>query len=322
MADAKQFKLLRPSGATCKPILMIGLPSGGEWAEYLAPILIHDLLYSSKSTYPKTNNDHDEAAWKKLSLLDGSALLDLTQKHNGTVILSEDDVLDQRTGDVDMARLQKLEKGGEYQAIIVDDTCFIREPDIASFVMKQYADKGSSVVIMALEGIFDLSAINSKFKVNWKLSAYTKRTVQLTDIGKDVIGEKAFPLSDGKYTKANFVVGGLEMFKENPFPGSPVVSSLGKTKSVSYFGFVNPSDVSYGAILLKLCYAKTGEGTTAETQEAKEVANDNEESSVAETSWSQLWMAFFIAAFFFMIEFFFRMNRDDGASLSDGKSEL
>lgn len=48
--------------------------------------------------------------------------------------------------------------------------------------------KGSLVVVMALEGILNLSAINWIFKVNWKLSAYTMRYIKLTGIGKDVIG--------------------------------------------------------------------------------------------------------------------------------------
>jgi hypothetical protein len=42
-----------------------------------------------------------------------------------------------------------------------------------------------------------------------------------------------------------------------PGSGSPVVTHIDDDglKSVSYFGFVNGLDVSYGHIILRLCYA-------------------------------------------------------------------
>jgi ribonuclease HI len=109
----------------------------------------------------------------------------------------------------------------------------------------------------------------------------------------------AFPFGH-QYVKANFVVGEGELFTEYqhpedyedeedfpdgpppPDPGSPVVTLLGKDKSVSYFGFVNPLDVSYGSILLKLCYArlqssydKTGQPNTAKKAPQQKLKKDN-----------------------------------------------
>jgi len=211
-----------------------------------------------------------EAKLKHLLSLNGDDLLFLTNKHAGSTILSEENILNQTTMNVDMEKIRQLEKG-DYQAVIVDDSCFIREPDVTAFVMKQY-DKGASVVIVAIEGIFDLSTPNRKFKVNCKLAGYTARSVELNYLGKQIIGD-AFP-SGHQYVKAHFIVGGGELFTEYlcpedyedeedypdgpppPTPGSPVITLLGDSKSVSYFGCANPLDVSFGAIMLKLCYAK------------------------------------------------------------------
>ena len=122
---------------------------------------------------------------------------------------------------------------------------------------------------MAMEGIFDLSVLRRNFNVDWNLCAYTTRSIELTESGSSIIGD-AFPYSD-RYVKANFVTGEGQLFTEHlhpgdyedeedypngpppPEPGSPIVTVTRGDKSVSYFGFVNPSDVSYGAILLKLC---------------------------------------------------------------------
>lgn len=266
------FELLPSDAAptSCKPILMIGLPSSGDWAKYMSHVLIHNLLYASNSSYMGGSDDYEDKL-KHLQSLDGDGLLALSTKHVSATILSENDILDQRTLQVDMNKIRRLEKE-VYQAVIVDDTCFIREPDVTAFVMKQY-NSGASVVIMAIEGIYDLSSLNARFNVNWRFAGYTTRMIELNSLGKQVIGN-AFPL-DYHYVKAHFVVGGGELFTEYlcpedyedeedypdgpppPSPGAPVITSLGETKSVSYFGFSNPLDVSYGAIILQLCFAKS-----------------------------------------------------------------
>ncbi|KAL7540145.1 hypothetical protein ACHAXR_009892 [Thalassiosira sp. AJA248-18] len=344
MMSPNDFKLRPPGTSPCKPILLIGLPSSDDWGKYLSHILIHDLLYASTSTYMDGNANDHQAKLAKLSSLDGNELLKLTRKHKGSVILSETEVLNQQTGDVDTNRLRQLEKG-DYQAVIVDDTCFIREPDITAFVMKQYA-KGSSVVVMALEGIYNLSTLNQNFNVNWKVCAYTARSIKLTDIGKEVMGD-AFPF-DEKYVKSNFAVGEGEMFVEHQFPenyedeedfpdgppppepGSPVVTSLGDSKSVSYFGFVNPLDVSYGAILLKLCHAQRSSDQTtmtkAQSKEGEEkkvrvprkklqtvpdlLSNGDDESSASESLISKLvWMGFLVVMFYISFEMYLSLRR-------------
>lgn len=210
-----------------------------------------------------------------LLTLDGDKLLDIIEKYGGSVIVNENQIINQRTSEVDEKCLTQLE-GGDYQAVIVDDTYFIREPKVTQFVMNQY-EKGSSVVVMSIEGIYNLSVLNRKFNVDWNVCAYTSRDIKLTERGKDIIGD-AFPRKN-HYIKANFVVGEGPLFTEHqhpedyedeedfpngpppPEPGSPFATVMRGSRSVSYFGFVNPLDVSYGAILLKLCYA--GESLTS-----------------------------------------------------------
>jgi len=150
----------------------------------------------------------------------------------------------------------------------------IRELAVASFVAEQYHTHGVSVVVMAVEGIFDLSPLNERFGTNWRLVAYTNRVIELTEMGQKIISSDAFPFVK-KYVKSHFILSTTTaseaLFAENinpddyddedsdpipqPSPGSAIVTHLAGSKSISYFGFVNSLDVSYGAIVLRLCYA-------------------------------------------------------------------
>lgn len=331
------FKLLSPEKLPCKPILVVGLPSDKTWTESMSHILIHNLLFASTSTYMSGRSDY-EAKLKHLLSLNGDDLLRLVNEHAASTILSETQIYYPRSYDVNKEKFGELEKD-DYQAVIVDDTCFIREPDVTAFVMKQYS-KGASVVIMAIEGIFDLSTLNNHFKVNWKCAGYTARSVELNYLGRQILDD-SFP-SEHQYVKAHFIVGGGELFTEYlcpedyedeedypdgpppPTPGSPVITSLGESKSVSYFGFANPLDVSYGAILLKLCYAKapqhspTPSSSIASIAETK--ATKNEESTPATSLKSKmLWMIFLIMLFYISFNLFLRNKEviDNSSSESE-----
>jgi hypothetical protein len=199
-----------------------------------------------------------------LQYLDGDSLLNMTQAYGGSVVLSDDQVFAEGTDQVDMRKLEEL-SNQRYQAIVIDDTCLYREPDLTAFVSSQYS-KGVSVVVVALEGIFNLNVLQQVFGVNWTSREYTTRTIKLTESGKRIIGADAFPF-ETKYTKALYVVGEKELFMEHvnpddyetsdsevendpapdPAPGSPIVTHIDGVKSISFFGFVNDLDVSYGA---------------------------------------------------------------------------
>mmetsp|Transcript_5819 Transcript_5819/g.12347 ORF Transcript_5819/g.12347 Transcript_5819/m.12347 type:complete len:343 (+) Transcript_5819:87-1115(+) len=335
MTPKSPFKLLPPETLPCKPILTIGLPSSAEWAESMSHILIHNLLYASTSTYMRGESDYDYKL-KHLMSLKGDELLRLTNEHAASNVLSETQIYYPNSGDVDMKTIRRLEKG-DYQAVIMDDTCFIREPDLTAFAMKQF-NKGASVVIVGLEGIFDLSTLNRQFKVNWKCAGYSSRSIELNYLGKQILGD-AFP-SDHHYVKAHFIVGGGELFTEYmcpedyedeedypdgpppPTPGSPVIMSLGESKSVSYFGFSNPLDVSYGAIMLKLCYAKapqhspTPSSSIAETNKSAVPSNNQQNPSVTGQKKSltskMLWILFLILLFYISFELFLRKKEVSG----------
>ncbi|KAL7492939.1 hypothetical protein ACHAWT_003336 [Skeletonema menzelii] len=262
MSPKAPFNLLSPEKLPCKPILMVGLPSNATWAESMSHILIHNLLYASTSTYMSGGSDY-EAKLKHLLSLNGDDLLLLVNDHAASTILSETQIYYPKSYDVNKEKIGELERG-DYQAVIVDDTCFIREPDVTAFVMKQYS-------------------------------------------------------------KAHFIVGGGELFTEYlcpedyedeedypdgpppPTPGSTVITSLGESKSVSYFGFANSLDVSYGAILLKLCYAKAPHHSPTSSSSIAETKETYEESTPAKSLKSKmLWMVFLIVLFYISFELFLR----------------
>ena len=111
-----------------------------------------------------------------------------------------------------------------------------------------------------------------------------------------------------------------------PTPGSPVIMSLGESKSVSYFGFSNPLDVSYGAIMLKLCYAKAPQHSPAHSSSIAEtnmsaVPRNNQHNPLgtgqkktpAESLTSKmLWMMFLILLFYISFELFLRKKEVSG----------
>jgi hypothetical protein len=205
--------------------------------------------------------------------------------------------MDQRrsTAPTDRDLLLEPYRNRPYQAIVVDDSTMVHEEELAKFVSNKYRTQQTSVVVMAVEGLFNLRLYREMFGVDWRFVAYTKRTVQLTDLGRQIITADAF-LPDNLYVKACFVEAASSgpepttsgaLFVEHvdprdygdeyssdeddaqmsgvrpapvpppPSPGSPVVCSIQGGKSASYFGFVNSLDVSYGAIVLtvRLCYA-------------------------------------------------------------------
>jgi hypothetical protein len=259
-----------PGRLPCRPVLVLGLASYVE----IPQILINDLVYAETSTLrEKFASLDDDALLKMLQHLSHSDLVQMAEVYGGSVIVKDEDIYAAGTDQVDTALLQRLTENqprNGYQAIVIDDTSFIREPELAKFVLQHYnkPEDPSSVVIMACEGIFDISLIRQSFGVDWEFSAYTRRAFKLTETGKTIVGTDAFPF-DTCYTKGNIIVGQGELVAEHidpadyepdpvplPNPGSPVTTYIeGGAKSVSYFGFVNSLDVSFGAIMFKLCYA-------------------------------------------------------------------
>lgn len=256
------------------PTLLLALPI--FISEDLQQVLINDLVYSRTSTLISSSQPFlADSAWLQiLDYLPGSDLLTLTRTFGGSIVVGDNEVFEPESAQVNTAIIQEVSRKGPFQAVIVDDTCFYHEPDIRNFVLEQYHQHAASVVYLALEGIFDLTPLNQAMGVDWRVTAYTKRANKLTAAGERIVGWAAFPFHD-RYTKASYVVGGgaeEELFCEyinpddydleedeiipDPSPGSPVLTHIADgQKSVSYYSFVNPLDVSRGAIVLRLCYA-------------------------------------------------------------------
>jgi hypothetical protein len=259
----------------CRPTLLLSLPA---WVPpLLQDVLRNDLMYSSSSTW-NWNRLGDGLKLHILQMCDGDALLLMTKAFGGTSIVPESDMFDSE-GEVIESALAP-HQSVKYQAIVVDDTSMVHVPAVARFVANKFQTDDCSVVIMAIEGIFNLRPYAEHFGVNWHFAAYTKRYIRLTERGHQILSTDAF-LPTHEYTKAAFVESQGEggendaLFVEYhdprdyedessdeegnrvppPGPGSPVVCSVMGNKSVSYFGFVNSGDVSYGAIVLRLCYA-------------------------------------------------------------------
>jgi hypothetical protein len=267
-----------PGHQPCAPTLLLGLPS---WvAAELGHVLRNDLAFGLTSKWYWAVPLDVKLTF--LEFVNGESLIQMTKAFGGSILMCEDELYSSDDGKLQVNRFLHLQKD-DYQAIITDDTSMIRERPIAAFVSDMHHRRGVSVVIMAIEGIFNLSPLRQLFGVDWKLTAYTKRTVQLTRLGQRVLSEDSFPFQD-KYCKAHFIEGRGALLSEyvnpsdyeasdsdcmndpvpDPSPGSPVVMVTQGDRSVSYFGFVNPLDVPYGAIILRLCYASYHEsGQTA-----------------------------------------------------------
>jgi hypothetical protein len=253
------------SGDPPDPVLVLGVLVGID-AE-LGDVFRNDLVYSRTTQW----NRHlprelgDSVLLHILQFLDGRALINLCKIYDGTAVV-DDSMLYDREGNLQMSAIDAL-KPKRFRAIVVSDSALSEETDIREYVIAERDRHGSNIVVMAIEGLFNLGFMRD-FGVAWRLTAYTKRSIYTTEAGKHILGQYAFPF-ESKYTKCNFVEGnGHELFAELveddsedddpppvPQPGSPVIVSSVGGRCVSYFGFVNGLDVSYGAIILRLCYA-------------------------------------------------------------------
>ena len=296
---ARHHHLHKPSGEPpascerpCRPVLFLGPEQG------LKQVLIHDFMYSSTSTLRKILPCCDSVLFHILNtVLSEKDLAELNTVFGGSVIARQQDFYPPGAEEYDWTILNSLERQySSFQAIVVYDFLFLHEPEVTELVTRHYEYSNTSVIIMCIEGTFDLSVINQSFHVNWTTITYTKRTIKLTNKGRKIIGANPF-LGDSVYTKALYVAGRHheELFYEylnpadydysdsdmeddeppTPGSGSPVVTHIDDDglKSVSYFGFVNGLDVSYGHIILRLCYA-------AHHNMAADVADEEEYSSL------------------------------------------
>ena len=252
----------------CKPTL-IGL-SPEEMCEDLEDVFRNDLVYASTSRAHLLLPGVQERGLllHTLHFLDGMSLIALTKAVGGAQLIDMDDLYDD-AGEVRPDKISSL-RNGHYQAIICPDYSLSEPGPFADFVQEQYQQHGVSVVVMAIQGYFDMSYMRWLFGIDWRFVEYRRRTIQLSEAGAIILSRYAFP-KDYIYTKANYIAGdGLALFSNwsdleeeedskdevdtIPQPVSPVMVCLDENKSISFYGFVS-LDVSTGAIVLRLCYA-------------------------------------------------------------------
>ena len=251
----------------CKPTLILGLSA--HTSEDLEDVIRNDLVYASTSRARSLLPGVQEGVLLyMLRFLESKSLFSLTKAVGGTRVVDMEDLYDDE-GEVRPDKISSL-RNGHYQAIICPDYSLSEPGPFADFVQEQYQQHGVSVVVMAIQGLFDMSYMRWLFGIDWRFVEYRRRTIQLSEAGAIILSRYAFP-KDYIYTKANYIAGdGLALFSNwsdleeeedskdevdtIPQPVSPVMVCLDENKSISFYGFVS-LDVSTGAIVLRLCYA-------------------------------------------------------------------
>jgi hypothetical protein len=70
-------------------------------------------------------------------------------------------------------------------------------------IVKRFYQDGGFVVYFGIEGEFDVpSWLSKELGLQWRFSAYTKHDYELTDIGKEILGDT---ITEQQYTKANLL---------------------------------------------------------------------------------------------------------------------
>jgi hypothetical protein len=87
--------------------------------------------------------------------------------YGGTLFANMNAIYDEEGEIQEATRVQMLSKD-KYQAVIVPDFAILHEPCVQDFVAEQY-QKRVTVVVPAIEGIFDLSTTQQRtFGVSWR----------------------------------------------------------------------------------------------------------------------------------------------------------
>jgi hypothetical protein len=254
-----------PANTPCDPILLLGLSSTPK---YLDDVYRNDLVYSRRSQLKRSLSRklEDRALLHIVEFLDVKELMKLSAHYKGTVVMSED-YLYENEGVLHQMMMETLyNKQRRFQAIVVSDEMLSSNEVVRMFVQMQHQELGVNVVVMAIHGC-SLDFAAECFGVFWDMVSYSRQTFRLTKVGEQVLGAYAFPFPS-TYCKSHFVSGeGQELFEELPedetnastgnsrSSGSAVIVYNNRGRCASYFGFINPYDVSYGAIVLRLCYA-------------------------------------------------------------------
>lgn len=174
-----------------------------------------------------------------------------------------------------------LKNISKYQGVVTTDDWFdvdVEYKPLADALISTLIEMhrgGCSVIVAASMGVVSVPRrLAEMFDTKWKLTAITKREICKSMKGERVLGD-SFPDKQIN-TEAYYVLAPREqmLFEEYVHPdnflddssddtskprrGSPIVSHRDPFTggSISYFGFMNSLEVSYGPIMQQLIYAK------------------------------------------------------------------
>lgn len=195
-----------------------------------------------------------------LAFCDGDTLLATAKAMGGSVICEEDSLYEVESNEEMFGRPRPIYRfvaknldpfrNRPYQAVIAPDQTLVNEPELASFVSVLYHQHNVTVVVMAVDGCFDMEPYTRLFGVDWTMTAYTNRDIQMTDLGRRILTENSFPRIT-RSCKASYFEGTGALFGlyidpadpaddeavPTPSPASPVMCVVvqGRAKSVSCF---------------------------------------------------------------------------------------
>jgi len=251
------------------------------WVEKCGDLIRSDLTFSSnaKIMHQALEGKIEDLQLHILNFLPGEDLINLCKALDaGSVIVSESQLMS-------FEDLRNFFENGErehsYRSVIITDQWFDVDSEYQPLAneifckLRQFYNKGCSVIIGGPMGVFSATTtISNLFDLEWSFASYTTKSMKKTRIGERILGD-SFPF-EVQYLKSNFIKAppneslfiehinseeysddsDYEFGPPEPSTDTPVaVHFREEGGSISYFGFVNSLDVSYGAMMLRLANA-------------------------------------------------------------------
>jgi hypothetical protein len=282
---------IAPPGPTpCPPSLFLG---ASEWfVENCGDVLRNDLVFSTNAQpiHPQLEGKIEDLQLPILNFLNGKDVLNLSRAlRGGSKIVSLDEIIERGNANSFIENVDDLTQplAPAYRGVVTTDDWFDVDPEYRQIAnnlfdtLRDMYDAGCSVVVASTMGVYSVPrqlCTIFNFESQWKLAFYTKKNISTTQVGSRILGD-SFPFQKVyRYTKSHFISAPQDecLFVEfidpadyedsdsdgedDPVPepntDSPVVVHFGAAGGcISYFGFVNSLDVSYGAIMLRLVNA-------------------------------------------------------------------
>lgn len=268
--------------------------------ESCGDVLRNDLVFSTKAKFLHPILDGKMEQVLILNFLDGKDLRNVSKAlHGGSTVMTTDTLFEHGM----RAAAEFLDKkSNNFRGAIASDDLFDEMFSQLGFdafnILRTMYDEGCSIIVAATMGIFTVPEQLSdifEFEPPWRLTAYTSRSITMAALGKEILGN-AFHVKE-QYVKSHFIRAppNESLFveyvnsndyddssEEEPEPNtdSPIVVHRGPNGGcLSYFGFSNSLDVSYGAIMLRLLNLSSKSGVTSQSNRIEEIKEEKCDSN-------------------------------------------